>query len=122
MEGEKSNAPILTASDDYMDLLDGEESPWIKVESPPLASMDVNMVFNLLADFRGVDEEIAQLCLGPKWAIFEKLEESSQDLKHLYIRGHIDVRQISGMLVDGGAVVNLMPYSSRSLGDGMMSS
>jgi hypothetical protein len=29
----------------------------------------------------------------------------------LYIRGHIDGKSISKMLVDGGAAVNLMPYS-----------
>jgi hypothetical protein len=29
----------------------------------------------------------------------------------LYIRGHIDGKLISRMLVDGGATINLMPYS-----------
>jgi hypothetical protein len=29
----------------------------------------------------------------------------------LYIRGHIDGKSISKMLVDGGAAVNLMSYS-----------
>jgi hypothetical protein len=29
----------------------------------------------------------------------------------LYIRGHINGKPISRMLVDGGAAVNLMPYS-----------
>jgi hypothetical protein len=32
-------------------------------------------------------------------------------LKSLYIRGHIDGKSISKMLVDGGAAVNLMSYS-----------
>jgi hypothetical protein len=32
-------------------------------------------------------------------------------LKPLYIRDHIDERPIFGMLVDGGAAVNLMSYS-----------
>jgi hypothetical protein len=31
-------------------------------------------------------------------------------LKPLYIRGHIDKRPISWMLVDGGAAINLMSY------------
>jgi hypothetical protein len=39
--------------------------------------MDVNMVFMLLANFRGVEEEITQFCLGPKEAVFENPEESS---------------------------------------------
>jgi hypothetical protein len=32
-------------------------------------------------------------------------------MKPLYVRGHIDGRPISRMLVDGGAAVNLMSYS-----------
>jgi hypothetical protein len=51
------------------------------------------------------------MCLGPKAAVFKKPEESSQHLKLLYIQGHIDGKPISMMLVDGGATVNLMPYS-----------
>jgi hypothetical protein len=51
------------------------------------------------------------LFLGPKEVVFQKLEESSQHLKSLYIRGHIYGRPISRMLIDGGAVVNLMSYS-----------
>jgi hypothetical protein len=69
------------------------------------------MVFMLPAEFRGTEEEAAQMCLGPKEAVFEKPEESSQHLKPLYIRGHIDGKPISRMLVYGGAVVNLMSYS-----------
>jgi hypothetical protein len=55
--------------------------------------------------------KISQLYLNPTEAVFEKPEKSRQHLKSLYVRGHIDGRQISRMLVDGGAVVNLMPYS-----------
>jgi hypothetical protein len=51
------------------------------------------------------------MCLGPKEAMFEKSKELSQHLKPLYIRGHIDGRPISKMLVDGGCAVNLMSYS-----------
>jgi hypothetical protein len=51
------------------------------------------------------------MCLGPKEAVFEKPEESSQHLKPLYIQGHIDGKPISRMLIDGDTVVNLMPYS-----------
>jgi hypothetical protein len=32
-------------------------------------------------------------------------------LKPLYIQGHIDERPISRMHVDGGAAINMMPYS-----------
>jgi hypothetical protein len=51
------------------------------------------------------------VCLGPKEVVFEKPEESSQHLKSLYIRGHIDGRPISNMLVNSGTAVNLMSYS-----------
>jgi hypothetical protein len=47
----------------------------------------------------------------PKEAMFEKLEESSQHLKMLYVWGHIDGKPISRMLINGSATVNLMTYS-----------
>jgi hypothetical protein len=108
---EKANTPAPMTSDDDMDLLDDNEAPWIKDGSLPLTSMDVNMVFTLPVKFRGAEEEVAQICLGPKEVVFEKLKESSQHLKPLYVRGHIDRKLISRMLVDGGTVVNLMSYS-----------
>jgi hypothetical protein len=39
--------------------------------------MDINMLFKLAAEFRGVEEEVAQMYLSPKEAVFEKSEESS---------------------------------------------
>jgi hypothetical protein len=51
------------------------------------------------------------MCLSPMEVVFEKPEKSSQHLKSLYIRGHIDGKLISRMLIDGGVVVNLMSYS-----------
>jgi hypothetical protein len=107
---EKTSIPALTISDNDMDLLDDDESSLIKDESLPLTSMDVNMVFTLPAKFRGVEEEITQLCLHPKEVVFEKPEEWSKHLKPLYVRGHIDGRPISRMLVDDGTAVNLMLY------------
>jgi hypothetical protein len=107
----KTNVHALIASDNDMDLLDNDESPLIKDVSPPPTNMDINLVFTLPAEFRGINEEITQLCLDPKEDTFEKSEESSQHLKPSYVRGHIDGRPISRKLVDDGAVVNLMPYS-----------
>jgi hypothetical protein len=107
---EKISAPALIASDDDMNLLGDDESPLIKDGSLALTDLDINMVFTLSTEFRGVEEEIAQMCLGPKEAMFEKPEESSHHFKPLYIRGHIDGRPISNMLIDGGASVNLMSY------------
>jgi hypothetical protein len=74
---EKVDAPTPMTSDDDMDLLDDDEALLIKDGSPPLTGMDLNMVFTLPAKFRGAEEEVAQMCLGSKEAMFEKPEESS---------------------------------------------
>lgn len=103
-------ASVQENSDEEHDLLECG-SPVIRDGSPLPERMDINMVFTLPSEFRVVDEEIAQLCLGPKDVIFEKPDESSRHMKPLYIKGHINGRPISRMLVDGGATVNLMPYS-----------
>jgi hypothetical protein len=73
--------------------------------------MDINMVFTLLAEFKGVKEEVSHMCLDPKEVMFEKPEESSQHLKPLYIRDHINGRLISRMLINDGTAVNLILYS-----------
>jgi hypothetical protein len=108
---ENTSTPAPMTSDDDMDLLDDEETPLIKDMSPPSTSIDINMVFTLSAEFRGPKEEVAQMCLGPKEAMFEKPKESSQHLKPLYVRGHIDGKPISSMLIDVAAAINLMSYS-----------
>jgi hypothetical protein len=108
---EKVDTPALTTSDDDMDLLDDDEAPLIKDKSPPPTGMDINMVFTLSIEFRGIEEEVAQMYLSPKEAMFEKPKESSQHLKPLYIQRHIDGKPVSRMLIFGGAAVNLMSYS-----------
>jgi hypothetical protein len=101
---------VLTASDEDMDLLGDNEFPLIKDGSPPPIGMVINMVFTPPTEFRGVEEEVAQISLGPEEAVFKMPEESSHHLKSLYIRCHIDGRPISMMLIDDGTVINLMPY------------
>jgi hypothetical protein len=108
---EKVNTSAPTTSDDNMDMLDDDEVPLIKDESPPPIGMDTNMVFTLLAEFRGVEEEVSHMCLSPKEVVLERPKESSQHLKPLYIRGHVDGKPVSKMLIDGGAAINLMSYS-----------
>jgi hypothetical protein len=108
---ENIDTPAPMTSDDDMDLLDDDDSPLIKDGSPPPTVMDINMVFMLPAEFKGVEEEDAQMCLGPKEVVFKKPEESSQHLKPLYIWGHIDGKPVSRMLIDGSAAINLMLYS-----------
>jgi hypothetical protein len=60
---------------------------------------------------------IAQFDFGPKEVAFTKPKESVNHLKPLIVRGHIDGIPIAKMLVDGGVIVNLLPYSLyRKLG------
>jgi hypothetical protein len=108
---EKDSIPAPTASDDDMNLLDDNESLLIKDGSLPPIIMDINVVFTLSIEFKGAEEEVAQMCLSPKEVVFEKPEESSQHLKLLYVRGHIDGKPISRMLIDGDTTINLMSYS-----------
>jgi hypothetical protein len=63
------------------------------------------------------EEMVAKLTLTQQ-AIFDK-PVKHRHLKALYVRGFVDGKPISKMLVDGGASVNLMPYTtSRKLGKG----
>jgi hypothetical protein len=56
---EKVDASAPMSSDDDMDLLDDDEAPLIKDGSPPPTCKDINMVFTLPDEFRGVEEEVA---------------------------------------------------------------
>src|SRR6266498_2676230 len=109
-------SPTLYAIDENSEpeptLEDDEEM--VDFENTPIREgVDMNMVYYLPAELRAVDEEgeVAQLDFGPKNAIFEKPKEPVNHLKPLYIRGHINGSSVARMLIDGGAVVNLMPYS-----------
>jgi hypothetical protein len=108
---EKIDTPAPMTSDNDMDLWDDDVPSLIKDRSLPPTDMDINMVFMLPAEFRGVEEEVAHMCLDPKVVVFKKSEESNQHLKPLYIWGHIYERPISRMLIDDGVAMNLMPHS-----------
>jgi hypothetical protein len=81
--------------------------------APEHSGMDVNVImFSADCAIIGDDEPvIAQFNFGPKEVAFTKPKESVNHLKPLFVRGHIDGISIAKMLVDGGAAVNLMPYS-----------
>jgi len=53
-------------------------------------------------------------------AIFEKpSDDERQHLKALFMKGSVDGQQVSKILIDGGAVINIMPYVMyRKLGKG----
>jgi hypothetical protein len=103
-----NDMPTSMEEDDLLgeDLVDYEASP----ECP---GMDVNVIiFSADCTIVGDDEPVvAQFDFGPKEATFTKPKESVNHLKPLFMRGHIDGIPIAKMLVDGGAAVNLMPYS-----------
>ena len=83
--------------------------------------MPINMVFMLPSDFmapddyceeRDLEEAMAQLNLEPILATFEKPEdEKHKYLKALFLKGFVDGKPITKMLVDGGVAVNIMPYA-----------
>ena len=81
--------------------------------SPTHNNMEINVV-RFSKEYYAVSEEeekAALLDFRPREAVFQKPKESDNHLKALYMRGHINGRPISRMLVDGGAIVNLMSYS-----------
>ncbi|XP_022683761.1 S-(+)-linalool synthase, chloroplastic-like [Setaria italica] len=64
------------------------------------------------------EQEMAQLALEPMLATFEKSEdEKRRHLKALFLKGQVDGRPVTKLLVDGGAAVNIMSYAMfRKLG------
>jgi len=70
-------------------------------------------------DEEELGEAVAQLALQPQQATFDKPSQHWH-LKALYMKGFIDGRPMTKMLVDRGAAVNLMPYTTfRKLGKGL---
>ena len=82
--------------------------------------MPINMVFIMPKEFMApgdedhepeLEEAMAQLNLEPVPAMFEKSEDDKrQHLKALFLKGFVDGKPVTKMLVDGGAAVNIMPY------------
>jgi len=87
------------------------------------------MVFMLPCEFmapgddderQDLEEAMAQLNLEPVPTTFEKPEdEKRKHLKALFLKGFVDGKPVTKMLVAGGAAVNIMPYAMlRKLGKG----
>ena len=89
-----------------------EEEELVDYEaSPERNNLEINVV-HMSSDYLIIpEEEVVHLQFGPRDAVFQKPKESDNHLKALYMRGHLNGKSISRMLVDGGAIVNLMPYS-----------
>jgi hypothetical protein len=100
------SSPTGVEEDIDDDLLDYE---------PSLAhdGLEINVIYLSSTDYSLLEEwEVSQLALGPQDIIFKKTAESGDHLKPLYICGHLDGTPMARMLVDGGAAVNVMPYST----------
>jgi hypothetical protein len=64
--------------------------------------MNVNMVFTIPIEFHAPTEDITELALGAKRAVFEKPENLGAHMKPLFIQGHFNRTPIRHMLIDGG--------------------
>jgi hypothetical protein len=78
---------------------------------PERMNLEINVVHLFVDGLVPTEEDLAHLDFGPKDAIFQKPKDTDNHLKALYMKGHINGKPISRMLVDGGAIINLMPYS-----------
>ena len=64
------------------------------------------------------EEAAAQLILQSQQVVLDK-HIKHWHLKPLYVKGFVDGKPMTKMLADGGAAVNLMPYTTyRKLGKG----
>ena len=96
-----------------------------KEKADEVEAASVNMVFVLPMEFKAssdgeVEQAMAQLSLDPMQATFEK--PGNKERKHLwplFMKGYINGKPMTKMLVDGGAAVNIMLYTMyRKLGLG----
>jgi hypothetical protein len=91
---------------------DGEEEMLDYEALAVREDMDVNAIYLSFMDYSLVgDDEVVGMSFGPRDAVFQRPKDSENHLKPLYIRGHLDGTPISQMLIDRGAIINLMSYS-----------
>jgi hypothetical protein len=110
--GFASSIPMV-CDDKVSSVYTPEDDVQLVAYSSSLERMDleINVVHLFVDGSMPTEENLAHLDFGPKDAIFQKPKETDNHLKALYMKGHINGKPISQMLVDGGAIVNLMPYS-----------
>ena len=74
-------------------------------QGPGSSAAPVNMVFMLPSEFMAPDSDDEKQS-------FEKLEdEKRKHLKALFLKGFVDCKPVTKMLVDGYEVVNIMLYA-----------
>jgi hypothetical protein len=115
--------PIITmasevSSDDFartVTAMVGMEVPEVleeeMVDYEPTLEREVNVVV-LSADYYIIkdDSAVAVFNFPIEDATFKKPKDSVNHLKPLHIKGHINGAPVHGMLVDSGAIVNVMSY------------
>jgi hypothetical protein len=74
--------------------------------------MEVNLVFELLAEFRAPDEGVIELVLGVKAMVFHKPERLGTHMQPQFVTGYMRGMPIQQLMVDGGAGVNVMPWAT----------
>jgi hypothetical protein len=108
---EEASKVTLARGEDNPDLGNSNSSKENDRQGEKPVSMDVNMVFTVPAEFCVPTEDVVELALGAKRAIFEKPENPRVHMKPLFIQGHLDKTPIGHMLVNGGANINILPLS-----------
>jgi hypothetical protein len=99
-----SEVPAIPSALENKELVDYEAS----LER---TNMEINVV-HFSDDYWAISEEEAgHQDFEPHEAIFQKPKDSDNHLKALYVRGHINGKPVSCMLVGSGVIMNLMPYS-----------
>jgi hypothetical protein len=64
-------------------------------------------------EFRAPEEGVAELVLGAKATVFEKLAKLGQHMKSLFRTRYMEGRLIQKIMIDGGgAGVNIMPWTT----------
>src|SRR6187551_190211 len=99
---------------------DGHSAPTCMVCFLPnefMAPTDQIVQEEALSEVDEVEQLMAQLMLN-KQAVFEKTIQN-RHMKPLYLKGFVNGKPLTKMFVDGGAAVNVMPYTTfRKLGMG----
>jgi len=83
---------------------------------PTPERVEVNVVV-LSADYYIVadDSTAVEFNFAMESAVFQKADDSINHLKPLHVKRYINGTPVHSMLVDSGAIVNLMPLESRRL-------
>jgi hypothetical protein len=110
--GFSSSVPMVCDNKSTSDPAPEDDEELVDYSSlPERMNLDINVIHMSMDGYVLSEEDVVHLAFGPKEAIFQKPKATENHLNALYMKGHINGKPISRMLVDGGAIVNLMPYS-----------